>query len=107
MSDQVSLLELTKEMATRYVAEVADSTDRLKISSHAKQRMNERDISSSQILRTLKQGNIAEGPYQDTKGRWNCRFEGYSAGKGLAVVVGFYVKNGVRVIVITTFELRS
>lgn len=86
------------------VAAVERST--LQITAHASKRMKERGITRTQIDRVIKQRNIVEGPFQDTHGRWNCRFEGYDAGDGIAVVVGYHVRGGVRVAVVTAINIR-
>lgn len=69
--------------------------------------MQQRGITRSQIDAIIRQKNVTEGPYRDVHGRWNCRFEGYSAGDGIVVVLGYYEHNGIKVAVVTRFEIRG
>lgn len=104
-NNPVQLHALTERQAIEYAVKAATSSA-LEFTRHALQRMMERGITRVQVARVIQQKSIVEGPFQDMQGRWNCRFEGDDAGDGMAVVVGFYVRKGVRVTVITTFELR-
>jgi hypothetical protein len=101
----IPLHGLTESQAIEHAVAAVDRST-LQITDHASKRMRERGITRTQIGRVIKQRNIVEGPFQDAQGRWNCRFEGYDAGDGIAVVVGYYVRNGVRVAVVTAFDLR-
>ena len=103
--DVVQLHQMTLDQAVKYAVEAAEKST-LFFTKHALQRMREREITPVQVVRVIKQRNAVEGPYQDIKGRWKCRFEGYDAGDGIAVSLGYYIHKGIRVTVITTFELR-
>lgn len=106
-SGNVVPINLTKNDAQQYVKAALKSEGKLALSIHAKERMLDRDISIEQVREILKQAAITEGPYKDPMGRWNCRFEGYAAGEGICVVVGFQFINRSRVVVITTFSINS
>ncbi len=100
-------INLTESGAKQYVQDALAPEGFLRLSGHARDRMEERGIVITQIRDVLKQSVITEGPYKDTQGRWNCRFEGYAAGEGLCVIVGFGFNNGVRVVVVTAFEVNN
>ena len=103
----VEPINITNQDALGYVKGALADECVLGVSAHAKERMLERDISITQVRAVLKQGMITESPTRDTSGRWSCRFEGYAAGEGLGVVVGFKFVNGARVVVVTAFHLNN
>ncbi len=100
-------INLTVQDAKKHVQGALEPSGQLRLTTHVRSRMRERDISITQVRQILKQGVITEGPFKDTQGRWNCRFEGYAAGEGIGVAVGFQFMDGVEVVVITTFELNN
>jgi hypothetical protein len=100
-------INITEQEAVQFVKDALKSEGLLHLTRHAKERMAERNISMAHIRNVLEHGQITEGPIQDTKGSWSCRFEGYAAGEGLGVAVGFGFKNGVQVVVITAFKRNN
>lgn len=79
---------------------------RVVLRAHLKQRMQERQISRTQIDNVLlgQHSKMIEGPFQKTNGRWNCKIRGIAAGRDLQVVVDIDIDhNGEKVIVVTAF----
>jgi len=107
-SRPIAVLGISEEQALQYVNDALASNGLLTYTYHARESMSDRDISVSQIVGVLKQGQITEAPCRDARGRWSCRFEGYFAGEGVAVVVGFDCReDGTIVPIITTFALNN
>jgi hypothetical protein len=74
------------------------------ISSHAIERMIERNITRKQIIACLEKGTITEAPHRDVRGDWRCRIEHYTAGDVITVAVAFkFNAAGERIVVITVF----
>lgn len=55
-------------------------------------KQNERDFSMRQVLETLKEGYINEGPRLDECGDWRCRVRRRIAGRLIRVVVAIHDK---------------
>ena len=75
---------------------------RLVLTSHAKLRMRERNVTDVRVRSVLRGGNIVEGPSPSLRhGGWECAFHGAADG-GLKVVAGFgRTENGMDVVVVT------
>jgi hypothetical protein len=56
--------------------------------------MLERQIVMRQVLTTLMEGKIAQGPDIDEYGDWRCKVEGSSAGHRITVVVAISRSGG-------------
>jgi hypothetical protein len=84
---KVVLLRLTKERAAAILQECADVTWRVNFTEHLLLRMDERRISTTQVLNCLKHGAIVRGPKKDVSGDWKCTVEWITAGTKLYVGV--------------------
>lgn len=97
-------LDLSPEHARRILNQIVTQSERVFFTSHAEERMAERQITRTQILRCLEHGTFTEGPYRDIKGNWKFTLETLSAGDPLAVVAALDKDNkGNYVVVITTY----
>lgn len=73
--DNVILMRLGEESAKRILSEIAADTKNVKFTTHARERMKERQITSAQILRCLRHGRITEGPAREASGNWKLEAE--------------------------------
>lgn len=64
----------------------------------AKMNMTDREISASQVMAVLGEGEINEGPWKDECGNWRCRLKKRYAGKLIKVVVAIQDENFLYVI---------
>lgn len=81
----IKTYELTASDAKKKIAAICENNERLKITTHTEQRMIERKITRTQILRCLINGRIIEGPYRDIRGNWKVTIESFSAGEPITV----------------------
>ncbi len=84
-SNVVSLYRgLNEAQALTLIRAVAKADDgRIRITTHAKQRMAERSVSIRQVFTVMacNSSRITEGPHQAPNGDWKCLLEGASAGQ--------------------------
>lgn len=74
--------------AQRIIRHRAGQSHNVVFLPHAQQRMRSRQIDALSVLRCLRRGIIAEGPYRDIKsGQWRCNVEATVSGEWLRVVV--------------------
>ena len=104
---KVVKLPLSIQQAAQILQQVADDTRRLIITYHADERMRERGITRTDVIRVLSTGRIVEGPGQSAKGNWEMRVEGISAGSyvtlGVAIDYTVLEEQDCVAIIITTF----
>lgn len=98
-------LDLTPATAKRILREIIDADDaRVFFTGHAETRMVERGITHKQVLRCLRNGQFAEGPYRGIQGNWEMKLEQISAGDVVSVVAALdYDDDRNITIVITTY----
>lgn len=53
-------------------------------------KQNERDFSMRQVLETIKEGSVNQGPRLDECGEWRCRVKRRVAGRLVRVVVAIH-----------------
>lgn len=103
--ENVAQLDLNPVTAIPLIREVAGTSEKVFVLPHAEERMTERGISRTQVLRCLKNGHITEGPAQDMKGCWKFRIEVLSAGDPITVIASLCLdENGNRIVVITAYK---
>lgn len=97
---------LSRNEAIRLAKEAGKEQLPIQWRDHAMDRMRQRAISTTDVLRVLRAGVITEDPHMDSRYQsWKCRFEGYSAGTHIAVGVGIPDDKSV-VIVITAIDIN-
>ena len=103
----VTMLDVSPTDALEYVKLALENSRLFSISAHARERMDERDINIDQVIKVLEQRQFSEEPTRDVQGRWRCRFDGFTSGEDIGVVVGFsrYELEGVLVTLITVLAL--
>ena len=72
--------------------------------THAKQRMLERNVTSRDVLRVLQAGHEVEGPIRNEKMNWTCTFAGNSAGVGVQVVAVLVEEGNETCLVVTVIN---
>ncbi len=70
MSAKILTLPLQKDQAQDILRQVAEDSSRIIFTNHAEDRMYEREITRTDIIRVLRTGSIKEGPSQAAKGNW-------------------------------------
>ncbi|KAA8731010.1 DUF4258 domain-containing protein [Acinetobacter qingfengensis] len=91
--------------ATRKLREFAQDTSKIKLTSHARERMKERCISLKQIVCCFEHGDITEGPYMNTRGNCQLNVSVRTAGEYITATVAIKIsENGESSIVVTTFK---
>ena len=104
MIDNVTQLELTRRSALKIIRELAEDSSKVIITHHARERMQQRNITDIQIFRCLLHGNMQDSPYRDPRGSWKMKLENKSAGDVVKVVIALDCdSNGNYIVVITTF----
>lgn len=102
--ENVLKMDLSPVSARRVLTELAADSSRVFFTAHAEERMRERIITRTQVLRCLRHGSITEGPARDPHGKWVVRMEVLSAGDVLRVVAALDNDgDGNLVLVITTY----
>jgi hypothetical protein len=101
----VEHIALNPATATPLIMEVAETSENVKFTRHAEEKMIKRGITRLQVLRCLKKGHITEGPAPDIKGGWTFRMETLSAGDPITVIGSLYIEeNGNKIVVITSYQ---
>lgn len=86
----VNEFPLSEETARRIINDLAENyTHRIRWSTHVKERMLERGVTSGQIITLLKNKHsvFREGPYQEANGDWKFNLKGLAAGKVIELAV--------------------
>jgi len=69
----VAAYRLTPAIAQKRIREIAATSDRIKWSHHALDRMNEREIYDVDVLRALRSGTVRDAPERTERGEWSAR----------------------------------
>jgi hypothetical protein len=86
----VNEFPLSQHSAKKIINELAiNYTNRVKLSSHARQRMKQRGITNTQILKVLASTHsiFTEAPHMTAGGDWKFNLQGVAAGEVVEVVV--------------------
>lgn len=74
----------------RVVARLAEEdSSRIRLSQHARKRMQERGVTIRQVLDVLKSKHsyVTEGPAKEAAGNWKFNLMGFSAGEAIELVL--------------------
>lgn len=89
----------------RFIRKTAEVSERVVFTTHALQRMKQRQVTRLEVLGVLRHGRLRRTPEPNAaKGTLECRMEFYLAGRSLAVVAAVAPENP-DVIVVTVMEL--
>lgn len=106
-SPKVKLIDLSQYRALQIVQAASKDSARVFYTAHARQRMRQRRITPTQVMRCLAHGRISEGPVADKmKGGWKCTVEHYSAGDAIGVSVGIETMEAEAITIITVFHVN-
>jgi hypothetical protein len=106
MVPKVVRLSLSKPSALQIIRDVAEKdTARVIYTHHALKRMRERKITTLQVLKCLRKGQIVEGPALGIKGNWECKLSWQHAGDVINVVVAIDQdqNTGEKVLIVTVY----
>lgn len=108
MNPKIRQLELTGTRALQIIRDAAKDSARVFLTEHARSRMASRKITTTQVLRCLRQGRLSEGPARDlTKGGWKCTVEHYTAGESIGVAVAIESIQATGVTIITVYHITD
>lgn len=97
-------LRMSDSHFLRIVREVAKDTARMKLSRHAKERMEGRGFSISQVFACIRRGAIYEPVHQDVRGDWKCTLRLVWAGDDIRVAIALKRNDqGIWIAVLTVF----
>lgn len=99
--DKVTGVRLTRKVAQRRIREIVKVTANVKLTTHAKKRMAERDIIKTEVYRILKNGDIENDPELTERGEWKCKVTLQLRGRRLAGVVAILVNGGKQLVIVT------
>ncbi len=104
---KVKLIDLTQYRALQIVRGAARDSAQVFYTAHALQRMRQRRVTPTQVMRCLAHGRISEGPARDVmKGGWKCTLEHYSAGDAIGISVGIETITSGEITIITVFNVN-
>jgi hypothetical protein len=92
---KVTRYRLTAAIAAKRIKEIAADSGKIKWSSHALQRMEEREIFDVDVLRILRDGMISGEPEETPReGEWKCKMVRKLRGAREAGVVAIVLRRG-------------
>jgi hypothetical protein len=95
---------LNDENLRRLISDTAKDTGHVFFTPHAKKRMRERKITSSQVFDCLRHGVVSEPAHTNVHGHWQCTLIRRNAGDDVRVVAALErMENGDWIAVITVF----
>lgn len=100
MADPIPL-RMNDATALKLLRDIASDSSRVIFTHHALQRMQQRKVSTTQVLACLQRGIVAEPVALDLHGNWKLTVTHRAAGAELDVAVAIDVPR--RAIVITVF----
>lgn len=66
-------MRLTAAVAQKRIHEIARVTEHVIFSTHARERMREREIFDVDVLRVLREGFVDEAPELTERNEWRCK----------------------------------
>lgn len=77
----------TSDQALQVFEDLRQDDARVLPVPHAFERMDERDVTFTQVLRILRRGRLTQGPDLTNERLWRMKYQGDSAGQEIGVVV--------------------
>jgi len=71
----------------RLVRDIAQHSENIYLSNHARIRMRERGITRAQVEYCLRNGHLDEPAHKNIRGNWQCRLQCVHAGDWIRVAV--------------------
>ena len=78
--------QMPRPLALALIQRLA-AADQFILVPKAKMNMADREISDTQVMLVLKEGEMNEGPWKDECGNWRCRLRKRCAGQLIRVIV--------------------
>lgn len=69
----VTAMRLTAAVAQKRIREIAQVTENVILGTHARQRMNEREIFDVDVFRVLRNGFVDDAPELTDRNEWKCK----------------------------------
>lgn len=101
MADVLPFNPSPADMARHVNRLASESSGNVILTDHAKERMQERNVTFKHIITCLQKGRVIEGPYLDLKGCWKCTMVRAVSGLEITVVTAVDFEN--KLIVVTTY----
>ncbi|MDD5394391.1 MAG: DUF4258 domain-containing protein [Thiothrix sp.] len=93
---------MTPQQAKAILKDLASDGSRVFFTRHAEERMVEREITRTQVLRCLERGSFEENPARDVRGSWAMRLKLFTAGEYIRVALAIdQDKDGNLAVIIT------
>lgn len=83
-------LKMSDAAMLRVIRRLAEDSANVFFRPHAKKRMRERRINSTQVYECLRRGGISEPVHQDIDGSWKCTLLHRWAGDEVSVVAALH-----------------
>lgn len=97
--------QVRRHEVVRKIQELARRSERVALAPHARQRMQQRELTYIQVLRCLQQGQQDGEPELDEHDCWRVRFRHRTAGVRITVVAVLTEdEKGHLVLVVTAFQ---
>lgn len=96
---------LADATAKHHLERISANTERVKFTSHARARMQQRGIGPELVLNCLRKGTITESSVLDVRGNWQRRIERYASGENIGCAVSIDMDDP-RAIIITAFWVQ-
>jgi len=90
----VVAVRMTIAVALKRIREIAQTTANVIFSTHALERMEEREILDIDVYRTLREGGMDEAPVAARPGEWKCKVTLKIRGGRTAGVMIIILRNG-------------
>ena len=98
----LSLSDLTCEQANTIINNIPDN--RVFLTVHARERMEERRITTKQVLYSVRNGRYVEEPFRATNGNWKMTKEASNSGDVINAVFAIDTNSdGDHILVMTTY----
>ncbi|HLJ63705.1 MAG TPA: DUF4258 domain-containing protein [Stellaceae bacterium] len=80
-------LRLRPNRAETIIREAAQDTRKVILSDHAKERMEEREISDLEVFRILRTGHVMDEPMRTRRKEWKCKVvKNVKGGRDIGVI---------------------
>jgi hypothetical protein len=91
---QTAVIPLRANVATNRIHSLARSSENIKWSRHATERMAEREIFDADALRIMRTGEVIDAPELTEYGEWKCKIIKRLQGGRDAGVVVIFLRDG-------------
>ena len=91
---KISPMRLTAAVAEKRIREIAKTSENVILGTHARERMQEREILDVDVFRVLRNGYVDDPPELTDLGEWKCKITLKIRGGRTAGVVTIILHNG-------------